>query len=174
MPVSYDDVEERKLGRQAKIAQLADQQLEESFAQQDRQLAAEEQAVAADRQNALMEDTIEIINQMDAISAQGGDPMELFNQLPPELQESVAMELSNQASADEEAAMGQFEPMPMNGAGQGMMNPNNPNPGQPMMDGSGQGRGMGRQMMAQQQGQAMPQQQPVNITEQAKQIASLQ
>jgi len=160
MPVSYDDVEERRLGRQAKIAKLADQQLEESFADEDRRLAAEEQTLNEKTDSALTEDALAFIDQMNQVQDDGGDPMQVFEQLPPELQDRVAQLLS----APQDNSMEQFQPLPMN--------PNNPNPGQPMMDGSGQGRGIGRQMMA--QGQAMPQQQPVNITEQAKQIAALQ
>jgi len=134
MAVSYDDVEERRLGREAKIANLAENKLENSFAEQERQLTAEEQMLGEKEDAAMTEDAMAFIDQMDKIDSQGGDPMQVLQQLPPAMQERV-IELLNAEEDQQQPQQGQqFQPMPQ---------------------------------------QAAPQQQPVNITDTAKQIAQL-
>jgi len=131
MAVSYDDVEERALGRQAKIANLAEMQLDNEISDADRALNVEQQGLNEQADAAMTQDAAAFIEQMDQVHDNGGDPMEIFNRLPPEMQEKVSMLLQQDSAPVQEQ---EFQPMPQ---------------------------------------QAAPQQQPVNITDTAKQIAQL-
>jgi hypothetical protein len=141
MAVTYDDVEEKRLGRQAKIAQLADAKIENDLAEQEMELSKAEQDNETALDEALTQDAMDIIKEMDNIQAQGGDPMAIYNQLPVVIQGRVS-ELLSGAYKEEQDNQKLMEITPLNA-----------------------------QQPAQQQ--AIPQQQPANITEQAKQIAAL-
>jgi hypothetical protein len=139
--VTYADVEEREIGKQTKISELADLKIENDIANQERELGAEEQMLSEKSDVAMTEDALAFIDQMDQIHDDGGDPMEMYDRLPPEMQERVSQLLNNERGVQEE----QMEASPMDGF-QAMPNP---------------------------QEQGIPQQGNVNITDQAKRIATL-
>jgi hypothetical protein len=135
MAVSYDDIEERRLGRQARVAQLADAKIENDLAEQEMELSRAEQESETAIDEALTQDAMDIVKEMDNIQDQGGDPMAIYNQLPVVVQGRVS-ELLSGAYKEEQDNQKLMEITPLNK-------------------------------------QAAPQQQPANITEQAKQIAAL-
>ena len=178
MALTYDDLEELKLGKQTKIAQLARQQLENELEDESRKVGAEEAVLAEKRDTALSEDALAIIDQMDQLYERGEDPMKVFQQLPPELQERVAQLLQERAAIEEEKQMQQLGPLAQQGQGVGMQ-------GQQAGVGQMQGQGQGYRMQGRgQQGMygmgqdftPLPQnkQSTGNITDIAKQIAIFQ
>jgi TATA-binding protein-associated factor Taf7 len=110
MAVSYDDVEERELGRQAKIAKLANLQLENMITDEDRALAAEEQMLSEKKNAALTEDALAFIDEMDKAYDNGEDPMQIFKRLPPELQQKITEIL--QQSVQPQQQQQEFQPLP--------------------------------------------------------------
>lgn len=96
MAVSYDEVEERSLGRESKIASLADSKIDNDLSEQEAIVDTEIAQQGADTDDKLTQDALAVIEQMDIIQDQGGDPMEAYSQLPPVLQNKVSEILNGQ------------------------------------------------------------------------------
>jgi len=106
MAKTYADLEEMKMGRQANIQKEADNQIENELAQKEREVAVGE-AQASDQMNqSIQEDAFQIVQEMDQIHDKGGDPMEIYQQLRPEMQEAVSVVLQQQGQ-EEQTAQGQ-------------------------------------------------------------------
>lgn len=117
MAVTYDDIEEKNLGRQEKINQLADMKLMNDLADTEQNIAKEEAELDAKGDATLIEDAKQIVAEMDALRERGEDPMKLFEMLPPELQEGVTQLLSNeeqqQSGATQEGMSMEQQGVPM-------------------------------------------------------------
>jgi len=129
MAVTYDDIEEKNLGRQEKINQLADMKLMNDLADTEQNIAKEEAELDAKGDATLMEDAKQIVAEMDALRERGEDPMKLFEMLPPELQEGVTQLLSNeeqqQSGATQEGMSMEQQGVPMMDAVQQQQQPTN-------------------------------------------------
>ena len=102
MAVMYDDLEEKKLGRQAKINEQANGMIESANAQEHEQLDQENRQLDNNDEAALEKDAMSVIQQMDAAHDQNQDPMQIFEQLPEVLQTKVSelLQQRNQQEAD--------------------------------------------------------------------------
>lgn len=129
MAVTYDDIEEKNLGRQEKINQLADMKLMNDLADTEQNIAKEEAELDAKGDATLIEDAKQIVAEMDALRERGEDPMKLFEMLPPELQEGVTQLLSNeeqqQSGATQEGMSMEQQGVPMMDAVQQQQQPTN-------------------------------------------------
>jgi hypothetical protein len=114
-------------------------------------LAIADQSSQTALDQALTQDAMDIIKEMDNIQNQGGDPMAVYNQLPAVVQGRVS-ELLSGAYKEEQDNQKLMEITPLNK--------------QPVQQDEAV-------QVNNQQQQAALQQQPANITEQAKQIAAL-
>ncbi len=112
MPVSYRDIEDRKIGEQTRISSLADQKVEEDILRQESEVAAMEQEVNQKEEQAMQEDAMMVIEEMEKISEQGGDHIEYFNSLPKTLQGKVSELLTGSIVQAEQQQDASFEPLP--------------------------------------------------------------
>jgi len=97
MPLTYSDLEKMKLGEQAQIEQAANQKIEEGLNQQELQLDAEEQNAQAKNDEALTQDAMSVIQQMEQLDKDGKSHIKLFNSLPDVLKQKVTEILSQQS-----------------------------------------------------------------------------
>jgi len=100
MAVTYDDLEEKKLGRQTKIAQLADAKIEDANAQESQMLDQEKAQLDQQEEEQMTQDAMRVIEQMDIAHAQGQDPMQIYSQMPEILQAKIS-ELLQQRTAQQ-------------------------------------------------------------------------
>ena len=159
MAVSYDDLDDQQLGKQTRIANLAGEQIAEVA--QQAEIEAEEAEMAngaeANQQEAMLAQAQAVIDEMDRVSEQGGNPQAVLDQVPEELAEIVVQLLEQEVMGHEqELAEGQGG-MPLE---QGMP---------PEMMGQGQ---MPPEMMGGMQDQASSNQENVSITDKARRIAT--
>ena len=87
--VSYSDLEEQNLGRQAKIHQEATNQITEQAGQMQEENAIAEQELAVQAQGNNQEAAMNVISEMQLAEQNGQDPMALLESLPEELQNEV-------------------------------------------------------------------------------------
>jgi len=98
LAITYEDLDDQKLGRETRIANLADQKIAEVADQAE--LEAQEAELAnmaeAEVDAKMLQEAQAIIDEMDRVYAQGGDPQQVLNKVPEELAQVVVQLLEQE------------------------------------------------------------------------------
>lgn len=157
MAATYDDIENRQRGADKQISDLANLQLQDAVAEDEADMLKAEDDASQQEDNAMTEDALSVIEEMERLSAEGEDHTAYFENLPPVIQARVSELLSgslNDAKAEQQELDKRQGFSPLEG-GQQQAQPV-PQDGIPM-----------------EEPQGIPQEQNANITDRARSIASL-
>jgi len=110
MGVSYQDIQDKHEGQQLlqekRATDKADELMSAEIVRREEDLQKQEQEVDASHsemdQQELMSTAKQVVAKMDELTANGEDPMELLAQLPPQVQDAVAMLLQDETVNQQE------------------------------------------------------------------------
>ena len=106
MPVTYADVKEKRLGREANIEREANLKLENELANEENNVIAQEAQISqqGEQENSIDIEAQDALSQMERISQEGGDVEAFINTLDPAVQERVITIIngSNEESGESE------------------------------------------------------------------------